>query len=69
MKLEIQTLFMLALLFLIALPAIAHEGTMGDHLVLGFDTGIVLGIAIGFIAGVGATVIYFKNRSRDQFKS
>ncbi|MBX9695719.1 MAG: hypothetical protein K2Z81_25265 [Cyanobacteria bacterium] len=50
-------------LFLICLPVWAHEGTAGEHLILGLDTGMLIGMAIGFLAGIACTMLYFKNKS------
>lgn len=52
---------LILLLFVVScLPAVAHEGNAGEHLILGLDTGLVVGIVIGFSAGVGSTILYLR---------
>jgi|AGTN01.2.fsa_nt_gi hypothetical protein len=55
-----MTRIVLALLLMSSLPVLAHDGTAGEHLILGIDTGLVVGIAIGFAAGVGSAILYLK---------
>lgn len=51
---------LMTLFFVSCLPVLAHDGTTGEHLILGLDTGLVVGLAIGFAAGVGSTIVYLK---------
>lgn len=48
---------------LAALPAFAHEGSTGEHLVLGMDTGLAIGLAVGFFSGVAATLFCIRWRN------
>lgn len=43
------------------LPVSAHEGTAGEHLLLGMDTGLAIGLVVGFLSGI-AVVLFFAHR-------
>ena len=49
----------------VLLPAFAHEGSSGQHLMLGLDAGFILGTAIGFGAGVFGTIAWMKRSKAD----
>ena len=57
--------FLIALVFAcIAAPCYAHEGTAGEHLILGLDAGLVVGTVLGFATGVLSTLFFTKGGSR-----
>lgn len=49
---------------IIAAPVYAHEGNAGEHLILGLDTGLVVGTVLGFASGVLATLFVTKGGNR-----
>ncbi len=56
---------LIALVFaLIAAPALAHDGTAGEHLIMGLDAGLVVGTALGFASGVLATLFFTRGGNR-----
>lgn len=65
-KIIIASFVILAsILVQIALPALAHEGSAHDHLVLGFGMGEVIGLLFGVLVG-GATVLAFNKRKNSK---
>jgi len=59
----------LALSFVLSLmailPAEAHEGSAGVHLVLGVDVGLVVGIVLGFLLAIGLFAVMRKRSRQD----
>jgi len=51
-------------LVLLAMPAGAHEGTAGDHLLLGLDSGILFGFVIGFLSGIASCILAQRQQRR-----
>ncbi|MBZ0187865.1 MAG: hypothetical protein K8F91_16585 [Candidatus Obscuribacterales bacterium] len=56
------TQFLLTLSAISCLPALAHDGSAAQHLLLGLDAGIITGTVIGFVAGAMSTVLFLKNK-------
>lgn len=48
----------------IAAPVFAHDGSAGEHLIMGLDAGLVVGTAFGFASGVLATLFFTKGGNR-----
>lgn len=57
---EIMQILIALVLAMCATPVFAHEGTAGEHLILGLDAGLVVGTALGFASGVLATLFFTK---------
>lgn len=53
----------LALLFMYcSLPSLAHDASTAEHMKLGFEGGIVIGLVLGFVSGVILMSYLYKSR-------
>lgn len=60
---KIVQFLVLALVFLYcSLPSLAHDASTAEHMKLGFEGGIVIGVILGFVSGVILMSYLYKSR-------